>query len=224
MKKILLAMALIVSMGVAQTSWAASTGKHRYHAKQETVQDSKDKSSNQDAVEAFSDTTSNSVDSVAFDSLANDDDATSQDPGQTFMNSLCDQLGTGSLVALTIFAIVFSLCFIFAPLIIIFLILRYLYRRHQDRVKLMEMAMEKGVDIPESVRPIDKQSNEYLVKRGLRNAFLGLGLCVMFLIWEANFLAGIGALVFFYGAGQALIGSLPHIKKWMNDRNDRPTV
>lgn len=86
-------------------------------------------------------------------------------------------------------------------------------------MKLSAMALEKGIEIPESARPIDKQSNEYLVKRGLRNAFLGAGLCAMFAIWGADFLAGIGALVLFYGAGQATIGSLPSIKQWWCNRN-----
>ena len=44
------------------------------------------------------------------------------------------------------------------------------------------------------------------------NFFLGAGLCAMFAWWGADFLAGIGALVFFYGLGQTLIGSLPAIK------------
>ena len=102
---------------------------------------------------------------------------------------------------------------------LVFLVIRYLIRRHNDRMKLAEMAMEKGINVPESDRPIDKQSDEYLVKRGLRNAFLGAGLCAMFAWWEADFLAGIGALVFFYGLGQTLIGSLPAIKDWWRNRH-----
>ena len=92
-------------------------------------------------------------------------------------------------------------------------------RRHNDRMKLAEMAMEKGINVPESDRPIDKQSDEYLVKRGLRNAFLGAGLCAMFAWWDVDFLAGIGALVFFYGIGQTVIGSLPAIKDWWKNRH-----
>ena len=86
-------------------------------------------------------------------------------------------------------------------------------------MKLAEMAMEKGINVPENDRPIDKQSDEYLVKRGLRNVFLGVGLCVMFACWEADFLAGTGALIFFYGLGEILIGSLPAIKDWWKNRH-----
>ena len=48
-------------------------------------------------------------------------------------------------------------------------------------MKLAEMAMEKGINVPESYRPIDKQSDEYLVKRGLRNAFRVVFVCAMWL-------------------------------------------
>ena len=64
-----------------------------------------------------------------------------------------------------------------------------------------------------------EQSEEYLVKRGLGNAFLGAGLCAMFAWWDVDFLAGIGALVFFYGIGQTVIGSLPAIKDWWKNRH-----
>lgn len=55
----------------------------------------------------------------------------------------------------------------------------------------------------------------------MRNAFLGAGLCVMFLIWDSDFLAGIGALVLLYGLGQAVIGALPAIREYLKKRQDR---
>ena len=123
------------------------------------------------------------------------------------------------LSAMVIFCIIFGLLFVLAPLIVCILLIRYLVRRHNDRIKLAEMAMEKGINVPENDRPIDKQSDEYLVKRGLRNVFLGAGLCAMFSWWNVDFLAGIGALIVFYGLGQTLIGSLPAIKDWWNNRH-----
>ena len=75
---------------------------------------------------------------------------------------------------------------------------------------------------------LDSMPDNVLVKNGLesarkapvwRNAFLGAGLCAMFAWWDADFLAGIGALVFFYGLGQTLIGSLPAIKDWWKNRH-----
>lgn len=240
MKKAILALALVLSMGASQVSLASSAPKHRYHAttqqvdKQDAPQSKTDKkeaaeqkqSTADEGVEAYSDTTD--VDTTASDyddgndlrnnyhskySLGNYDDPFD------FFGSV---FGKGTLVVVIILTMLIGLVFIFAPIIIIFLIVRYLMRRHNDRVKLAEMAMDKGINIPESERPIDRQSNEYLVKRGLRNAFLGAGLCVMFLIWDASFLAGIGALVLFYGIGQAVIGMLPTIKEWWNNRHGNP--
>ena len=123
------------------------------------------------------------------------------------------------LSAMVIFCVIFGLLFVLAPLIIFVLLIRYLVRRHNDRMKLAEMAMEKGINVPECDRPIDKQSDEYLVKRGLRNAFLGAGLCAMFSWWDVDFLAGIGALIIFYGSGQTLIGLLPAIRDWWKNRH-----
>ena len=153
MKKLLLAFMLMMSVSAFFTAELSAAPK-------------------QNAVEAYSDTTSTSAnDTLAVDSQSranpsiNIDDF-SYDPNRdgTLFDYLAAFLGTGGVIVLAILAVVFGLLFVFAPLIIIFLIIRYLYRRHQDRVKLMEMAMDKGINIPESERPIEKQSDEYLVK------------------------------------------------------------
>lgn len=241
MKKAILALALVLSMGASQVSLASSAPKHRYHAttqqvdKQEAPQSKTDKkeaakqkqSADDEGVEAYSDTTD--VDTTASDYDDGGNDLRSNYHSKYSLGNYDDPFdffgsvfGKGTLVVVIILTMLIVLAFVFAPIIIIFLIVRYLMRRHNDRVKLAEMAMDKGINIPESERPIDRQSNEYLVKRGLRNAFLGAGLCVMFLIWDASFLAGIGALVLFYGIGQAVIGMLPTIREWWNNRHGNP--
>lgn len=237
MKKAILALALVMSMGATQAAWASSAPKHRYHPSTQQVdkQESKDqqekpasvapqsdKTAGDEALEAYSDTTS--TDTATDAGYDEDNDSrtyrskyslSNYDDPFDFIGSV---FGGGMLSAIIIFCVIFGLLFVFAPLIVVILIIRYLVRRHNDRVKLAEMAMEKGVNVPEADRPIDKQSDEYLQKRGLRNAFLGLGLFVMFTIWNAEFLAGLGALVMFYGVGQAVIGSLPAIKAWWSQR------
>ena len=238
MKKAILALALVMSMGATQVSWASSAPKHRYHptAQQMDQQDAQEKAADgktasaeqkasaQDdgALEAYSDTTS--ADSAINDACDNDDahayhskySLENYDDPFDFIGSV---FGSGMLGVVVIFCVIFGLLFILAPLIVFILLIRYLVRRHNDRIKLAEMAMEKGINVPESDRPIDKQSDEYLVKRGLRNVFLGAGLCAMFSWWSVDFLAGIGALIGFYGLGQTLIGLLPAIKDWWNNRH-----
>ena len=238
MKKVILTMALMMSIGTTQVIWAASAPKHRYHPSIQQVdkqtpsaqqadkqvasgQQAKDKDN--EALEAYSDTTS--LDTIAEDDFyADDDDARTYHSKYSMGNYddpfdfLGSVFGGGTLAFVIFLCVLIGLLFVFAPFIIIFIIVRYLMRRHNDRMKLAEMAMEKGINVPEGQRPIDKQSNEYLVKRGLRNTFLGLGLCAMFAWWGTSFLAGIGALVGIYGLGQVVIGSLPAIKDWWSHR------
>ena len=225
MKKAILTLALIVSIGATQVSLASSAPKHRYHPTTQQVdkQATTQQVDKNESVEAYSDTTD--VDTTAAAADYDEDDTPTYhskyslgnyDDPFDFFGSV---FGKGTLVVVMLLCIIFGLLFIFAPLIIIYLIIRYLMRRHNDRIKLAEMAMEKGINVPESDRPIDKQSNEYLVKRGLRNAFLGVGLWAMFTIWNAEFLAGLGALIAFYGIGLVVIGSLPVIRQWWGDRH-----
>ena len=238
MKKAILALALVMSMGATQVSWASSAPKHRYHPTaqqvdqqhpQEKTADGKTASAEQKAsaqddgpLEAYSDTAC--ADTAINDACDYDDTRAyhskysleNYDDPFDFIGSV---FGSGMLGVVVIFCVIFGLLFILAPLIVFILLIRYLVRRHNDRIKLAEMAMEKGINVPESDRPIDKQSDEYLVKRGLRNVFLGAGLCAMFSWWSVDFLAGIGALIGFYGLGQTLIGLLPAIKDWWKNRH-----
>ena len=238
MKKAILALVLVMSMGATQVSWASSAPKHRYHpttqqVDQQNPQDkaadgktasADQKASAQDdgALEAYSDTAC--ADTAINDACDYDDTRAyhskysleNYDDPFDFIGSV---FGSGMLGVVVIFCVIFGLLFILAPLIVFILLIRYLVRRHNDRIKLAEMAMEKGINVPESDRPIDKQSDEYLVKRGLKNVFLGAGLCAMFSWWSVDFLAGIGALIGFYGLGQTLIGLLPAIKDWWKNRH-----
>ena len=238
MKKAILALALVMSMGATQVSWASSAPKHRYHPTtqqvdqqnpQDKAADGKPASAEQKAsaqddgpLEAYSDTAC--ADTAINDACDYDDTRAyhskysleNYDDPFDFIGSV---FGSGMLGVVVIFCVIFGLLFILAPLIVFILLIRYLVRRHNDRIKLAEMAMEKGINVPESDRPIDKQSDEYLVKRGLRNVFLGAGLCAMFSWWDVDFLAGIGALIIFYGSGQTLIGLLPAIREWWKNRH-----
>lgn len=227
MKKSILAFMLLVSLGTASVSMASSAPKHRYQpvATQQAQQAQQTTQQDEDAIEAYSDTTSNDT---VVDEAADDNWQSSKPHSEYSLKNYDDPFdffgslfGKTSLVLVMLIGALFFLLIVLAPLIIIYLLVRYLMRRHNDKMKLAEMAMEKGINVPEGERPIDKQSDEYLVKRGLRNAFLGLGLCAMFSFWDADFLAGLGALMFFYGLGQTVIGSLPTIHQWWKDRNNK---
>ena len=223
MKKLFLAFMLSLTLGVTQMSFAASAPKHRYTPKTQvdnkqvvSATEQPTTSAPQDAVEAYSDTTSVDTTSAQVDA---DDSNQSRSHSIYSLENYDDPFdffgsvfGKGTLFFVMFVMLVIGLLFVFAPLIIIFIIFKYLYRRHKDRMRIMEMALEKGVDVPEEQRPIDKQSDEYLIKRGLRNFFLGAGLVAMFAFWHWHFMAGIGALVSVYGLGQLAMGYIPNWK------------
>lgn len=231
MKKTILALAMVMSLGTVQHSVASSAPKHRYvpateqKAEKKNAADTKvAKNTDDEAIEAYSDTTD--VDSDYDEEAATDANSSPSYHSHYSLGQYDDPFdyfgsvfGGGILGFFVTVLLITSLVFLFAPFIVIFFIFRYLYRRHNDKMKLMEKAIENGVNIPESSMPLDKQNNEYLVKHGLKNAFLGIGLCVMFLIMGSSSLAGIGALLFFYGLGKATIGSLPDIKSWWSKRH-----
>lgn len=228
MKKIILALALTLGTVSGVSTWASSAPKHRYHSNPVATEVANDKDPHQDdsksAIEAYSDTTSldSAADDKAYASDDDDDNITDNLYSPKNYDSPFDYFGTifgkAGLVLVILFFVVIGLAFLFAPFLIIYLIIRYLNRRHQDRIRLAEMAMEHGQQIPEAQPVVNQMSDDYLVKRGIRNAFLGLGLTVMFCFWGFDFLAGIGALVGFYGVGQIVIGYLPSLKK--RDKNN----
>lgn len=232
MKQVVLAFALMLTLSA--TTMSAAAQRHRHHPRV-TMATSKDDSvknsqvsvtatdpqtgksvniavnggdqENNEGVDAYSDTTYTDPDSSAVTSSYDnyDDHYTGESDADRFYEFL-NHLGKGG-AALFILAIMIGvIAFLLAPIIIIVMILRYFIKRHNDKVALAEKAMETGRPIPENSIPLDKQSDEYLWKRGIRNAAIGLGLMFMFWFWDADALAGIGALVGCYGAGQAFLG------------------
>ncbi|MBQ2132235.1 MAG: hypothetical protein II431_12955, partial [Prevotella sp.] len=153
----------------------------------------------EDGIEAFSDTTQ----AIAQTTSNNVDnwDSDISDPFSWF-ESITKTTGG---IFLLVFIFLLIILFLLAPFIIFALLLRFIIKRHNDRVTLAEKAMENGQPIPDEIMSIDKQSEDYMWKRGIRNVAIGLGIMVMFWIWNADTLTGIGALIFCYGIGQMII-------------------
>lgn len=200
-------------------SIVSAAPRHRHHPQLEatapaprhaspTPVNSKANSPNQ-SMDAYSDTTS-AADADDEDSVeeASDSNQSNDNPNHTmiywFDKVMGGTVGVGGILfAMLVVILVFL--FLTSPLIVIALIVWWLIKRKNKRMDLAQKAIENGRPIPESEIPVEKQSDKYLLKRGARNGFLGLGLMMMFWFWHAPFLAGIAALVFIYGAGQAFI-------------------
>lgn len=155
----------------------------------------------EDGIDAFSDTTT-VVTQTSTTPTADDWNPDNYDNPFTWIENVTKTTGGFLLVT---FIILLVLLIAFSPFIILAILLRFIIKRHNDRVTLAEKAMESGQPIPDEIMSIDKQSGDYMWKRGIRNVAIGLGIMLMFWIWDANTLTGIGALIFCYGVGQMII-------------------
>lgn len=203
MKKILLSFVAVMLLGSAVPMEAQ---RHRHTPRTAVVDDNKD----DNGIEAYSDTSSTAqpFDSTAYSSSDDVDDINDSnrfDPSR-FSDpfSWFAFLGTSGFVGIliTVLLIGVVLLFLFMPLIIVLLIIRYLVRRHNDRVRLAEKAMEQGQPLGESEMPLNKKSPDYLWRRGVRNVSIGAGLALFFWFLGADPLVGIGLLVACLGLGQ----------------------
>lgn len=205
MKQKLLIFVLMMTLG---TMVVNAQPKHRHHAVAAQTAVAADTTA-KDEIEAFSDTTSVAEENSTVPRVYVDDDFdfvsdNFEDIPDWLVNFLGGSLGVVGgifLILMLIIAVFLAL----APFIAIVLILRYLIRRHNDRVMLAQKAMETGQPIPEELVPTDKQSDEYLRRRGIRNIWIGIGMGMMFGIWGADMLTGVGVLVLCYGIGQVMI-------------------
>lgn len=157
-------------------------------------------------IEAFSDTTSagGQVPNIVGGNNWDDDDNLDETSRTWFDLRDLPSIGFGEGV-FAVVVIIFVVLLLLAPFILLGFIVWVILKNRNQRYKLAEKAMEQGQQIPEPLLKDATRTNSDLWSRGIRNVFLGLGLAVFFLCWDANFLSGLGWLLFFYGVGQAVI-------------------
>lgn len=157
-----------------------------------------------DGMEAYSDTSSTSSSGYGGGNISVDDSnrynpARFTDPF-SWIAFMCTSSFWG--VLLTIFVMVLIFLFLAMPFILLVVIVRYLVRRHNDRVRLAEMAMKQGRPLDEIKMGMNRKPRSYMWRRGVRNLSLGVGLVFFFWCLGAEPLVGIGGLVACMGAGQ----------------------
>ncbi|MBR1468914.1 MAG: hypothetical protein IJ605_02210 [Prevotella sp.] len=201
MKQKLMVFAMMLMLG---TMVADAQPKHRHHAVADSTAVAANAAPDEEEIAAYSDTTN-----VAWDEAEDEEDAMTRrvwidedfGTGVPWLDKLMGTWG----IAMAIVVVLFVFVMLLAPFILIIIGLRLMIRRHNDRVRLAEKAMETGQQIPEELMPVDKQSDEFLRRRGIRNIWIGIGMAMMFGVWGADMLTGIGLLVLCYGIGQLLI-------------------
>ena len=216
MKKYLLAFSMLFLVGVTAMD---ATPKHRHRHRTTTVSVKADSTSA--AIEVYSDTASangSGSDSASVSSSWDDDDI-HEDFGH-FINRVVGHgpKDTGVVVIIVFLGFILA-C---APFLIFGFIIYYMVKRHNDRVKLSMKAMEMGQLPPAKADAAFAENDEMLWKKGVKNSALGLGLALMFFMFDAEGLAGVGLLVLCYGLGQVYMARASRKKHENKDENNHP--
>jgi hypothetical protein len=216
MKKYLLAFSMLFLVGVTAMD---ATPKHRHRHRTTTVSVKADSASA--AIEVYSDTASangSGSDSASVSSSWDDDDI-HEDFGH-FINRVVGHgpKDTGVVVIIVFLGFILA-C---APFLIFGFIIYYMVKRHNDRVKLSMKAMEMGQLPPAKADAAFAENDEMLWKKGVKNSALGLGLALMFFMFDAEGLAGVGLLVLCYGLGQVYMARASRKKHENKDENNHP--
>ena len=184
----------------------AASQKHRHSARTEQVDSTKDK---QDAIEAFSDTTSSSREDAEDDQYITHRHRTTYTTSSDVqeLKEVMESVGGifGPMLAVGIVA--FVVIFFLLPLLIIFVIIYFVNKNRKERYKLAQMAIQNGQPIPDDIlkNQVASTSKSGDYQTGIRQMFLGVGLAIFLGIVAGKIGFGIGALVFFIGLGKWFI-------------------
>ena len=196
MKQYLIATTMLL---VLSLNAEAASQKHRHSPRTEQVDSTKDK---QDAIEAFSDTTSAAAEDAEDDQYITHRHRTTYSTSSDVqeLKEVMDSVG-GLFGPMITGAIIFFIIILLAPLLIIIVIFYFVNKNRKERYKLAQMAIQNGQPIPDDILKNQvtsaSQSNDY--QTGIRQMFLGVGLAIFLGIVAGKIGFGIGALVFFIG-------------------------
>lgn len=213
MKRVMIVLALMLTLAMGAQ---AASQKHRHHpAGTELVDTTKSGS----GVTVFSDTTT--VDSGYHASNHmdwDDDDWDDDDHIEQSIVRFVDRITNSSMMTgMVISLVAIVIIFLLAPLLIIIAIFYFVNKNRKQRMKLAQMAMEKGQPIPDDLlnnRP-EEVSDEY--QKGMRQCFVGVGLMVFLGLAAREIGFGIGALVFCIGLGKVFAAKTAQKKSEKNN-------
>ena len=203
MKQYLIAITMLL---VLSLNAEAASQKHRHSARTEQVDSTKDK---QDAIEAFSDTTSSSKEDAEDDQYITHRHRTTYTTSSDVkeLKEVMESVGGIFGPMLAVGVVVFLAIFFLLPLLIIFVIIYFVNKNRKERYKLAQMAIQNGQPIPDDIlkNQVASTSKSGDYQTGIRQMFLGVGLAIFLGIVASKIGFGIGALVFFIGLGKWFI-------------------
>ena len=201
MKKYLFLIAMVLTLSMNADAVAQ---RHRHTPRTEQVDSTK---SNPNAIEAFSDTTA-VADSTIIDVQSGGSHVRiySDDNVDGLLEKIFGDLDKNAIAGMFFAAVIIFIMFVLAPILIIIAVFYFINRNRKERLKLAQMAMEKGQPIPDELLK-EKQdpmgNDEY--QTGIRQMFTGVGLAIFLGIVIGDIGFGIGALVFCIGLGKWFI-------------------
>lgn len=204
MKQYLIAIAMVLALSSNAT---ATAQKHRHTPRTEQVSDTV--KHNQDAIEAFSDTTA-TTNSNATD----DDDNTTYrhrvvvegEDAERVVSGIFGDMDGAAFMGLLIPILAIVCVGFLLPVILVLLVFYFINRNRKEKYRLAEMAIKNGQPIPDALlkeHKDDWDSTSY--NAGIRQMFTGVGLAIFLGIVAGEVGFGIGALVFFIGLGKWFI-------------------
>ena len=203
MKQYLIAIAMMLVLGM---NAQAASQKHRHTPRTEQVDSTKN---NQDAIEAFSDTTSTAEDDAEDDKYITHRHRTTYTTSSDVKELKEVMEGVGGIFGpmLAVGIVAFVVIFFLLPLLIIVTIIYFVNKNRKERYKLAQMAIQNGQPIPDDILKNQTSSsmsgNDY--QTGVRQMFTGVGLAIFLGLIIGKVGIGIGALVFFIGLGKWFI-------------------
>ena len=200
MKKYLIAIAMVLTLSLNAD---AAAQKHRHTPRTEQVDTTKN---SRDAIEAFSDTTAVAGDSIdAYAHRQHISISADEDVNGVF-EDIFQNFDKTAIAGMFFAAVIVFIIFVLAPILIIIAVFYFINKNRKDRIKLAQMAMEKGQPIPDELLK-EKQDpmgkDEY--QTGIRQMFTGVGLAIFLGLVAGKIGFGIGALVFCIGLGKWFI-------------------
>ena len=210
MKQKLMTMALVLTLTCGTGAVGATTPKND----SVTVVDN----NKPDEIEVFSDTTSTDTAVVSpWDSWPDD-----QENWETVsINSIFDGFNFESLSGMFFALCVLLVLFVLAPVALIGIILYFAYKSRKQRVRLAEMAMQNGQQIPTDVMGGPVLTNDALWSKGIRQIFLGAGLAFLLWVFIGKLGLAIGCLVLLIGCGNLVIARQSRQKMQEKEMYDR---
>ena len=195
MKQFLIAIAMVLTLSM---NAEAAAQKHRHTPRTEQVDSTKTK----DAIEAFSDTTSTSEDSIAARTKTVTITSSGIDDPDQVIKEVLSNIGEKEIAGIFIVLGTLFILFVLFPIIIIIAVVFFINRNRKERLKLAQMAMQNGQPIPDQLLKEEAVQNDSEYRKGVRQMFTGLGLAIFLGIVAGGVGFGIGALVFCIGLGK----------------------